>query len=152
MHDKITEAPAGSAIALQLHPDDPSNQRGKKRSSARTIGIFLLIAVLSGGFFLWRSTHKPQTTAAAGRGRGDRNGDPNARVPVAVTPAQRRDLPVYLDGIGSVDATTVTVKSRVDGQIMQVFFKEGQDVHKGDLLAIIDSRPFEVALAQAQAN
>jgi multidrug efflux system membrane fusion protein len=154
MHDKITEAPTRSEIALQLHPDDPNNKPGKKRSSARTIGIFLLIAILAGGFFLWRSTHKPQTTAAAGRGgRGDRNGDPNARVPVAVTPAQRRDLPVYLDGLGSVEAfNTVTVKSRVDGQIMQILFKEGQEVHKGDLLATIDSRPFEVALAQAQAN
>src|SRR5437016_3806331 len=126
---------------------------GNKRSSARPIGILLLIAVLAGGFFLYRTTHKPQTTAAAGRGRGDRNGDLNARVPVAVTAAQRRDLPVYLDGLGSVQAfNTVTVKSRVDGQMMQVLFKEGQEVHKGDLLAIIDPRPYEVALAQAQAN
>lgn len=153
MHEKITEAPTRSEIALQLHPDDPNRKPAKKRSSARPIGILLLIAVLAGGYFLWRSTHKPQTTAAAGRGRGDRNGDLNARVPVAVTAAQRRDLPVYLDGLGSVEAfNTVTVKSRVDGQIMQVLFKEGQEVNKGDLLAIIDARPFEVALAQAQAN
>lgn len=153
MHEKITEAPTRSEIALQLHPDDPNNKPHKKRSSARPVGILLLIAVLAGGFFVWRSTHKPQTTAAAGRGRGDRNGDPNARVPVSITPAQRRDLPVYLDGLGSVEAfNTVTVKSRVDGQMMQVNFTEGQEVHKGDLLAIIDSRPYEVALAQAQAN
>jgi multidrug efflux system membrane fusion protein len=72
---------------------------------------------------------------------------------VAVTPAQRRDLPVYLDGLGSVEAfNTVTLKSRVDGQMMEVRFREGQDVKKGDLLAIIDPRPYEVALAQAQAN
>ncbi len=153
MHEKTTEAPAPSEIALQLHPDDPENRPGKKRSSARPIGILVLVAVLAGGFFAYRSTHKPQTTAAAGRGRANRNGDPNARVPVAVTPAQRRDLPVYLDGLGSVEAfNTVTLKSRVDGQMMQVNFTEGQEVHKGDLLAIIDSRPFEVALAQAQAN
>jgi multidrug efflux system membrane fusion protein len=153
MHEKITEAPTRSEIALQLHPDDPNHKPAKKRSSARAIGILLLIAVLAGGYFLYRTTHKPQTTAAAGRGRGDRNGDPNARVPVAVTTAQLRDLPVYLDGLGSVEAfNTVTVKSRVDGQIMQVLFKEGQEVRKGDLLAIIDPRPFEVALAQAQAN
>jgi multidrug efflux system membrane fusion protein len=152
MHDKITEAPTRSEIALKLHADDPNNKPGKKRSSARPIGILLLIAVLAGGFFLWRSTHKPQTTAAAGRGRGG-NADGNARIPVAVTPAQRRDLPVYLDGLGSVEAfNTVTLKSRVDGQMMEVRFKEGQDVKKGDLLAIIDSRPYEVALAQAQAN
>lgn len=153
MHDKITDAPTRSEIALKLHPDDPNNKPGKKRSSARSIGILLLIAVLAGGFFVWRSTHKPQTTAAAGRGRGDRNGDLNARVPVSVTAAQRRDLPVYLDGLGSVEAfNTVTVKSRVDGEMMEVRFKEGQEVHKGDLLAIIDPRPYEVALAQAQAN
>jgi multidrug efflux system membrane fusion protein len=152
MHEKTT-APTRSEIALQLHPDDPNHNSGNKRSSARPISILLLIAVLAGGFFLYRTTHKPQTTAAAGRGRGDRNGDPNARVPVAVTAAQRRDLPVYLDGLGSVQAfNTVTVKSRVDGQMMQVLFKEGQEVHKGDLLAIIDPRPYEVALAQAQAN
>jgi multidrug efflux system membrane fusion protein len=146
MHEKLTEAPMRSAIDLQLHPDDPKHEPNKKSSSAGAIGILLVIAVLAGGYFLYRSTHKPQTT-------GDRNGDQNARVPVAVTAAQRRDLPVYLDGLGSVEAfNTVTVKSRVDGQIMQVLFKEGQEVHKGDLLAIIDSRPFEVALAQAQAN
>jgi multidrug efflux system membrane fusion protein len=153
MHEKITEAPTRSEIALKLRADDPNPRPGKKRSSARSIGILLLIAILGGGFFLWRSTHKPQTTAAAGRGRGDRNADGNARIPVAVTPAQRRDLPVYLDGLGSVEPlNTVTLKSRVDGQMMEVRFKEGQEVKNGDLLAIIDPRPYEVALAQAQAN
>ena len=153
MHEKITEAPTRSEIALKLHADDPNPKPGKKRSSARSIGILFLIAILAGGSFLWRSTHKPQTTAAAGRGRGDRNADGNARIPVAVTPAQRRDLPVYLDGLGSVEPlNTVTLKSRVDGQMMEVRFKEGQEVKKGDLLAIIDPRPYEVALAQAQAN
>src|SRR5689334_11779064 len=150
MHEKITEAPTRSEIALQLHPDDPNSKPGKKRSSAGPIGILILIAVLAGGFFIYRSTHKTPTTAAAGRRS---NPEINGRVPVAVTPAQKRDLPVYLDGLGSVEAfNTVTVKSRVDGQMMQVNFTEGQEVHKGDLLAIIDARPFEVTLAQAQAN
>jgi membrane fusion protein, multidrug efflux system len=155
MHEKITEAPTHSAIDLKLHSDDPNHKPVKKRSSARPIGILLLVALVAGGFFLYRSTHKTPTTAAAGRGRGGRNGggDPNAAVPVAVTSALRRDLPIYLDGLGSVEAfNTVTVKTRVDGQMMEVNFKEGQDVHQGDLLAIIDPRPYEVALAQAQAN
>ena len=74
-------------------------------------------------------------------------------VPVGVATVKQRDFPVYLTGLGSVQAfNTVGVKSRVDGQIMQVNFREGQDVRKGELLIVIDERPFQVALAQAQAN
>ncbi len=74
-------------------------------------------------------------------------------VPVAVATAERRDVPVYLKGLGSVTASnTVSVKSRVDGQLAQINFKEGQHVNQGDLLAVIDPRPFQLALEQAQAN
>ncbi len=74
-------------------------------------------------------------------------------VPVGVATAERRDVPVYLKGLGSVTASnTVSVKSRVDGQLAQVNFKEGQNVNKGELLAVIDPRPFQVALDQAQAT
>jgi len=73
-------------------------------------------------------------------------------VPVSVATAERRDIPYYLSGLGSVTAYyTVSVKSRVDGELMQVNFKEGQDVKSGELLAIIDPRPYQVALEQAQA-
>src|SRR5690242_18926119 len=103
MHEKTREAPTRSEIDLRLHPDDPNHKPGKKGSSARVVGTLLLIAGLAGGFSLVRSTHKPQTTAAAGRGRGDRNGDLQARVPVAVISALLRDLPNYLEGLGSVE-------------------------------------------------
>ncbi len=74
-------------------------------------------------------------------------------VPVGVATVKERDFPVYLTGLGSVQAfNTVSLKSRVDGQIMQVNFQEGQDVRKGELLIVIDERPYQVALATAQAN
>src|SRR5207253_7104327 len=73
-------------------------------------------------------------------------------VPVTVTEAARRDVSIYVRGIGTVQAyNTVTVKSRVDGELQQVLFREGQDVRVGDLLAQIDPRPFEVLWRQAEA-
>jgi membrane fusion protein, multidrug efflux system len=78
---------------------------------------------------------------------------PPPAVPVGVATVKQGDFNVYLTGLGSVDAFyTVSLKTRIDGQIMQVNFREGQDVKKGDLLMVIDPRPYEVALAQAQAN
>jgi len=74
-------------------------------------------------------------------------------VSVAIAPVVQKDMPVYLTGLGSVTAyNTVDVKSRVDGQLVQVNFKEGQHVNKGELLVLIDPRPYEVQLAQAQAQ
>src|SRR5947209_10902367 len=74
-------------------------------------------------------------------------------VSVAVAPVLRQDVPVYLSGLGSVTAfNTANIKSRVDGQIMKVNFREGQGVHQGDLLIEIDSRPYEVQLEQMQAQ
>ena len=103
------------------------------------VGILLLLCACGAG--CKRADPKP-TTVKAGAG---------PTVPVAVATVQSQDMPVYLTGLGSVTAfNTVGVKSRVDGQLMQVTVKEGQRVNRGELLAIIDPRPFEVQLSQAQ--
>jgi len=74
-------------------------------------------------------------------------------VSVATAPVQKQDVPVYLSGLGAVTAfNTANIKSRVDGQIMKVNFKEGQNVKEGELLIEIDSRPFQVQLEQMQAQ
>jgi len=74
-------------------------------------------------------------------------------VPVSVASVAQRDMPYYLTGLGSVTAFyTDSIKSRVDGELVQVNFREGQYVNKGDLLVVIDPRPYQVALDQAQAN
>ena len=78
--------------------------------------------------------------------------DPGA-VPVAVIAATQQNVPVRLQAIGNVEAyTSVAVKSRVDGQILEVHFREGQEVKKGEVLFRIDPRPFEAAFKQAEAQ
>ncbi len=93
-------------------------------------------------------------------GCGQSNAKKNARasgpppaIPVGVATVKQRDFDVYLTGLGSVQAfNTVSLKTRIDGQIMQVNFREGQDVRAGDLLVLIDPRPYQVALQQAEAQ
>ncbi len=87
---------------------------------------------------------KPQKAQAASGPRA---------VSVAVAPVLKQDVPVFLSGLGSVTAfNTANIKSRVDGQIMKVNFREGQDVREGDLLIEIDSRPYQVQVEQLQAQ
>ena len=88
-----------------------------------------------------------------GAGKGGRGGGAQMTIPVAVAKAEVRDLPILLNGLGSVDAfNTVAVKSRIDGQLIKVNVKEGQEVKQGELLAEIDPRPYEVQLSQTQAT
>jgi multidrug efflux system membrane fusion protein len=90
--------------------------------------------------------------------KGPRVGKPEAgpavrAVPVAAVAARQGEMPIYLNGLGSVvPLNTVTVKSRVDGQLMEALFQEGQTVEKGQLLLRIDPRPFEVQLNQAEGQ
>src|SRR6266481_3584030 len=76
-----------------------------------------------------------------------------AGVPVTVAIVQRQDMPIYLSGLGTVQASfTVGIHSQVDGKLQDVLFTEGQQVKKGDVLAKIDPRLFQAALLQAQAK
>jgi len=78
---------------------------------------------------------------------------PNPAIPVTAGVAQAQDVPLYVRGVGTVQAiNTVNVRSRVDGTIVAVFFKQGQEVKQGDPLFLIDPRPYQAALDQAKAN
>ncbi len=117
----------------------------------------LVVAGLALGVWYFRGGRTPSEaanpSAAAAPGRGGRGGPGmgNFSVPVVAAAAQKGDLPVYFNGLGTATAfNTVTVRSGVDGQLINVAFREGQYVHEGDLLAQVDPRPFEVQLEQAQ--
>ncbi len=87
------------------------------------------------------------------RGAAPGRRGPTGPVPIVAAPVMQRDVPIYLRGLGSVTAyNTVTIKSRVDGELVKVNFKEGDEVKPGALLVQIDPRPFEVALHQAEAT
>ena len=108
-------------------------------------GLVILIAT-SGGYvgLQYRATTKIAAVPSVA---------PSPAIPVSVANAQQRDVPIYLTGLGTVQAfNTVTVKTRVDGELVKVAFTEGQDVKAGDLLAQIDPRPFQAAYDQAVAK
>ena len=130
-------------------PPKPNRAGPASHSSKRLWLWFLVLAVLFGGAFGgYKLRGRSQAQAAARQGQSAVAG-----VPVAVAPVEKRDVPVYLRGLGSVTAfNTVTVRSRIDGQLLQVAFREGQFVHAGDLLAQIDPRPYQVALDQAEGQ
>lgn len=116
------------------------------------VWLIVLGAMAGGGYAIYlRTTKAPAKAASAPAGGGARRG--GGVLPVVVSKSRRGDMPVYLNGLGSVSAfNTVTVRSRVDGELVRVVYKEGQLVQKGDLLAEIDTRPFQVQLAQAEGQ
>jgi membrane fusion protein, multidrug efflux system len=121
--------------------------------ASRTIGWVLLVAALSAaGYFGWQRLHESDARAKSESARKSASERP-AAVRVTVAPVEKADFPVYLTGLGTVQGfNTVVVRSRVDGQIITIAFKEGQLVNQGDLLAEIDPRPFQAALDQAKAK
>jgi membrane fusion protein, multidrug efflux system len=112
--------------------------------------ILLLLAVAGLGYFGWqRFRGEDQATAAANAQKAVAR---NA-VRVTIAPVEKADFPVYLTGLGTVQAfNTVVVRSRVDGQIDKIAFTEGQLVKQGELLCEIDPRPYQATLDQAKAK
>jgi multidrug efflux system membrane fusion protein len=110
--------------------------------------------VLIAGYAGWRYVPMPAADAAvnpADTGKAKPKGP--SGIPVTIQRVQSSDFPVYLNGLGTVQPyNTVTVRSRVDGQVTQVNFRQGQMVNEGDLLVQIDPRPYQAALDQAQAK
>ena len=111
---------------------------------------WLVLLIIIVGAAYWLRTRSTSASAPAATAAARPSAPP---IPVVVAAVRQGDMPVYLTGLGTVTAfNTVTVRSRVDGQLVKVAFQEGQFVHEGDLLAEIDPRPFEVQRAQAEGQ
>src|ERR1044071_3299159 len=123
-----------------------------KRVIFGIIGALVLFIAWWSFHHLGSSDQAGSTGAPAGSGRrgGLGTGGP---VPVGAGKVEQKDMPIYLDGLGTVQAlNTVIVHTRVDGALVQVNFAEGQDVKTGDLLAVVDPKPYQAALDQAKAQ
>lgn len=115
------------------------------------------IAAVAGGYYWWQHpaepSKQPQAEGQQHHGRGAAGTNHRPLAPVQAAAATTQSVPYYLSGLGTVmAANTVTVRSRVDGQLMALHFQEGQQVAAGALLAEIDPRPYQVALIQAQGQ
>jgi len=135
--------------------EDPEAPESRVRGSGRIWVIVIVLACLVGvGAWIAHGRQgKTSPVKATGIGGAGSAGGPARPVPVIVTAVRTGDLNVYLTALGSVTPlSTVTVKSRVDGQLMRTHFTEGQLVHAGDLLAEIDPRPFQAQLTQAEGQ
>ena len=111
-----------------------------RRSRLWLAGI--LVVLIAAGIVLWQRSAPEQRAAR-----------PSPPIPVTTAEAAPKDVPIFLDALGTVQAwNTVAVRSQVDGKLEQVRFKEGQEVRRGDVLAVIDQRPFKATLDQAVAK
>jgi multidrug efflux system membrane fusion protein len=145
-----TRASEGAAVAPPA--------RGAKRRGWLWVLVVIVVAGL--GYWYFRGpkasteAQGPAVSGGSAKGQGRQGAGAGAFVvPVVVATAQRGDLPVYFNGLGTVTAfNTVTVHSRVDGQITKINFQEGQFVHEGDALLEIDARPYQVQLEQAEGQ
>jgi multidrug efflux system membrane fusion protein len=117
---------------------------GRPRRASRRAAIlgFAIALAVAGGAWWWHDHVAARPAARA-----------PAPVPVTVAQAARRDVPIFLDALGTIQAAnTIAVRSQIDGKLQSVQFQEGQQVHQGDTLAVIDPRPFQAALDQAVAK
>jgi RND family efflux transporter MFP subunit len=130
-----------------------------RRTSATRLAIVVLLAAPLAAGLAWAQSGgggaPPPGAAPASGGQGGAGGGQPQRppVPVVVAKAERRDTPVRLDAIGTVQTiASVTVRSRVDSQILDVQFDDGANVKAGDVLFVLDSRQIEAQIRQAEAN
>jgi multidrug efflux system membrane fusion protein len=130
--------------------DRPPNAAPPRRKNRLWIWLLLLAVLAAAGYYFWSKRPAPAATGKAG---GQRGQAANATAPVDAAKAVKGNIGVYVTGLGAVTPIyTVTIHTRVDGELMQVHYKEGDLVQKGDKLAEIDPRPYQAQLTQYEGQ
>jgi multidrug efflux system membrane fusion protein len=143
---------------------NPSSRPRRKRTGVVITVIVVIVALL--GYTYWKTHSQPVQTFGGGRGGGGGGGGGGGRsggggfnfaangpLPVVARAAVKGDLNVYMNGLGTVTPmANISVRSQITGQLVEIHFEEGQMVEKGALLAVIDPRPYQVALEQAEGQ
>lgn len=150
VENRMSVAPVLPATETPGKGRPPSAPPPRRR---RMWGWLVLLAILGAGAYYW-SKHTPVTSqGSSGTGGGRRGQGSEGPAPVDAATAMKGNIGVYVTGLGAVTPIyTVTVKTQINGQLMQVFYKEGDMVHKGDTLAEIDPRPYEAQLTQYEGQ
>ena len=137
----------GAADPAHMLPEHASEPGGRRPGSRRRLVVVAIVILLLIGFIVWR-IHA--NNVAAQQQAAKQAAAANRPTPVQVAPVQQKTVPVFLTALGTVTAyNTVTLQARVTGQLLEVNFREGQVVRKGQLLLQIDPRPYQAALDQA---
>src|SRR5438105_1915325 len=119
----------------------PGNAPASRPRGLTPVVLIILVALVIAGAWYWTKRSRAAKEPGAA-GPGGRSVTTNPPVTVIAGTVEQKDVPIYLEGIGTVQAfNTVTVRSRVDGQVQRIAFVEGQEVHTGDMLAQIDTAP-----------
>src|SRR5689334_8957931 len=134
---------------------DPQPERPRKRRWP--IWAVALLILLGGSYLLSQRSMASKSTAKGATPGGKNTRGRNARsagaIPVSIAKARKGNMGVYISALGTVTPVyTAAITSRVAGQLIEVHYREGQMVHKGDLLALIDPRPYQAAYEQAQGQ
>ena len=129
---------------------DPQPERRRKRHWP--IWAVALLILLGGSYLLSQRSMAPKSAAKGAKARG-RNARGGGAIPVSIAKVRKGNMGVYISALGTVTPVyTAIITSRVAGQLTEVHYREGQMVHKGDLLALIDPRPYQAAYEQAQGQ
>ena len=140
-HGSSADKPSGN-----LKPVGNPGTRPPNKTRARIIQIASIVLLLLLLVLLWRFLGDKSTPKATGAGRGE-------VVPVEVATVTQQDVPIQIKSMGNVEAlSTIAVRSQVEGTLLRVGFVPGQEVKKGDQLFVIDPRPLQAQLSQAEAN